>query len=120
MEEEVLWSILHKAWHAMPRKMLMAFIEQMKKFFTSSNSLYCKIDCQNGEVSTTAEVHKHFMEDTLSEVIENAGNMIKSNYISIDTRTLPVNGQITTDNCLLVKTDIILKSLKIDYNYKYL
>lgn len=96
------------------------FIEQMKKFFTSSNSLYCKIDCQNGEVSTTTEVLKHFMEDTLSEVIENAGNMIKSNYISIDTRTLPVNGQITTDNCLLVKTDIILKSLKIDYKYKYL
>ena len=92
----------------------------MKKFFTSSDSFYCEINCQNGEVFITTKVHKHFMEDTLSEVIENAGNMIKSNYISIDTRTLPVDGKIITDNCLLVKTDIILKSLKIDYKYKYL
>ena len=46
--------------------------------------------------------------------------MIKSNYISIDTRTLPVNGKIVMDNCLLVKTDIKVKSLKLDYKYKYL
>ena len=33
MEEEVLWSILHKAWQDMPRKMLRAFMEQMKNYY---------------------------------------------------------------------------------------
>lgn len=32
MEEEVLWSILHKAWQSMPRKILFSFVEQMKNY----------------------------------------------------------------------------------------
>lgn len=96
------------------------FIEKMKNFYSPSNSFHCEINCQNGMVLVTVKVRKSFAEETFSEIIENAGNMIKSNYISIDTRTLPVDGKIVMDNCLLVKTDIKVKSLKLDYKYKYL
>ena len=46
--------------------------------------------------------------------------MIKSNYLTIETRKLPKGGKITVNECLLVETNTNLLNLKIDYKYKYL
>ena len=54
-------------------------------------------------------------------ITENAGNMIKSEYLSIEDRTLPNStGTIEKTDCLYLTTDGILSDLKINYKYMYL
>ena len=71
------------------------FIERAKKYYISSNPLSCEINCKTGEVIIKTKILLHFKDSTFTEVIENAGNMIKSNYLIIDTRMLPEDGKIT-------------------------
>lgn len=61
----------------------------------------------------------------VSEVInlvENSGDMIKSNYIKIEDRKIfnEQTGLITADNCLAVTSNCDLSNLKINYRYTYL
>ena len=56
-----------------------------------------------------------------SHIKENIGDMICSDYLIIDERTLPnIDGIITSSDCLEVKTDCDLNNLQIIYNYMYM
>ena len=97
------------------------FIEEMKKFFIGN--LFCDINCKTGAVQISGKIKQYNgseMIEVPEPIIENAGNMIKSNYLTIETRTLPVNGKINAIDCLLVKTNSELFNLKINYKYMYL
>lgn len=93
----------------------IAFVDEMKTFYTLKNPLHYDIDCKTGKVTISVK-----LSDVSETITENAGNTIKSNYLSIDTRKIPVNGKITTGECLLVKSDINLSNCLIDYKYMYL
>lgn len=97
------------------------FIDEMKKFFIGS--LSCVINCKNGSVIISGKIRQYNgseMVEINEPITENAGNMIKSNYLTIDTRILPKEGKISSNNCLLVKTNSELSKLIIDYKYMYL
>ena len=97
------------------------FVKEMKKFLVTNSRLSCVINCKTGQVNISATVKQY--NGTAMEnysLTENAGNMIKSNYLSIDTRKLPENGFITENQCLMVTTNTILNNLKINYKYMYL
>ena len=97
------------------------FITAMKKFFTGSFSF--KINNQTGEVVFSGKVNLYFNPDQAQyqTITENAGNMIKSNYLTIDTRCLPnEKGQIDRQSTLEVKTNTELRNLKINYKNMYL
>ena len=97
------------------------FVKEMKKFLVTNSKLSCVINCKTGQVNISTTVKQYngtAMEDY--SLTENAGNMIKSNYLSIDTRKLPENGFITANQCLMVTTNTILNKLKINYKYMYL
>ena len=97
------------------------FIDEMKKFFI--DSLSCVINCKNGSVTISGKIRQYNgseMVEINEPITENAGNMIKSNYLTIDTRILPKEGKISSNNCLLVKTNSELSKLIIDYKYMYL
>lgn len=51
---------------------------------------------------------------------ENIGDMARSNYLIIDSRTLPKDGKITTTECLEISSDCNLSNVKLIYNYMYL
>lgn len=108
------------------------FISKMKTFFpkkeeensTEYKNFSFKIDNKTGEVVISGEINL-FTSSALEQVksqaiIENAGNMIKSNYLSIDTRCLPKNGFISSGECLPVSTNSNLLNLKINYKNMYL
>ena len=88
------------------------FVNTMKE--NLSQKLTCSIDCQNGSVIISRVIN----ENTITE---NAGNMIKSIYLTIETRKKPNDSwQITSAECLSVNTNTKLDNLKINYKYKYL
>lgn len=97
-----------------------SFIDYMKKFYDDSNLVFCSINNQTGEVIIKTKVLLNSNDEKYSEITENAGNMIKSNYLSIEIRGEPKDGIINSSNCLLVKSNIELSNFKIDYKYKYL
>lgn len=79
-----------------------------------SQKLTCSIDCQNGNVIISRVINE-------KTITENAGNMIKSKYLTIETRKKPNDSwQITSAECLSVNTNTKLDNLKINYKYKYL
>ena len=92
-----------------------AFINEMKTFYDLECPLQYNIDCKTGKVTISVK-----LSDVSETITENAGNTIKSNYLSIDTRKIPVNGKITAGECLLVQSDITLNNCLIDYKYMYL
>ena len=103
------------------------FLEQLNDFINpESNNLECKINCKTGEVTISTSIKKAELDEennltsSYVSITENAGNMIKSNYLNIDMRLLPVNGKIGIDQCLQVSTNTTLENLKIDYKYLYL
>ena len=80
------------------------------------------INCKNGETTIKGHINT-YTENGLASInpTENAGNMIRSKYLSIKNRKLPENGSITERQSLLLKvTNISLENFKIQYNYKYL
>ena len=97
------------------------FIEQMKGFF--KGNLRCSINNKNGEVLISGEINIYNNGETPTTslpITENAGNMIKSNYLTIEARKIPENGWVGTNECLFIKTNTELFDLKIDYKYRYL
>jgi hypothetical protein len=93
-----------------------AFVSEMKTFYTLEDyPLHYDIDCKTGKVTISVK-----LSNTSTTITENAGNTIKSNYLSIDTRKMPVDGKITAGECLLVQSDITLNNCLIDYKYMYL
>ena len=97
------------------------FIEQMKGFF--KGILRCSINNKNGEVLISGEINIYNNGETPTTslpITENAGNMIKSNYLTIEARKIPENGWVGTNECLFIKTNTELFDLKIDYKYRYL
>lgn len=92
--------------------------------------LKCVINSKTGEVLITEKINfynggkidseTNLLPVSTQTITENAGNMVKSNYLTIDVRTLPQEGKIMSTNCLLVKTNTELNNLKINYKYKYL
>ena len=52
---------------------------------------------------------------------QNAGDMIRSNFITLETRTLPnENNYITALECLKVSFNCPVENFQIIYNYMYL
>ena len=97
------------------------FIDEMKKFFI--DSLSCTINCKNGSVIVSGKIKQYNGSEMIEigePITENAGNMIKSDYLTIDTRILSEDGKIDYNNCLLVKTNSKLSNFTIDYKYMYL
>lgn len=107
------------------------FYQEMTKLLNSSTMKY-SINCKTGQVQVTAKINKiktvtiDKENQTISfaysssDITENAGNMIKSNYLTIETRTLPIQGKIASNQCLYVAANTDITSLQIDYRYKYL
>ena len=91
------------------------FIDKMPDFL--SDTLSFNINCKNGKVTVSGILPTFSANETITE---NAGNMIKSNYLTIETRKLPKEGLIKTSECLLVETNTNLLNLKIDYKYMFL
>ena len=91
------------------------FIDKMLDFLPDKLSF--NINCKNGKVTVSGILPTFSANETITE---NAGNMIKSNYLTIETRKLPKDGLIKTSECLLVETNTNLLNLKIDYKYMYL
>ena len=101
------------------------FVGNMKNFLVKKQELpyafFCEINCKTGQVNISATVKQYNGTEMENYYLtENAGNMIKSNYLSIDTRKLPEDGFITENQCLMVTTNTILSNLKINYKYMYL
>lgn len=52
---------------------------------------------------------------------ENAGTMLRSEFLTLEDRTLPVNNVITKDNCLKIYSERVgISNFKIEYKYMYL
>lgn len=105
------------------------FIPQMLLFYPledaegEKNPLKIQINCKTGEVTISGKIlfyNGTEMVETQEPIIENAGNMIKSNYLSIGTRKLPKDGKIQYSQCLQVSTNSKIDNLKINYKYMYL
>jgi hypothetical protein len=103
------------------------FINQMKNFF--KGDLECIINNKTGEVLISGIINLYngegltednLLSTTSTPITENAGNMIKSNYLTIEAVNLPNTGWIESINCLFIKTNTELFDLKINYKYRYL
>lgn len=98
------------------------FLGEFVKFIPSS--LTYTINSKTGKVTSKGDI-KYYPDLTLTfgtkkGVIENAGNMVKSDYLTIETRILPKNGIIDASHCSSVTTNSVLSNLKINYKYMYL
>ena len=106
------------------------FIKQMLNFIPLETPLICTINSKTGEVTIKKKINQYaggeidsttgLLPVNSQTITENAGNMIKSNYLTISTRTLPDKGIINSTNCILVSTNVELNNLKINYKYRYL
>lgn len=91
------------------------FITYMLDFF-NSGVINFKINSKLGFVKIDTNVKINNKE--IVTVEENAGNIIKSPYLIISDRTLPVDGKIK--DYLQVKTNTIMNNFIIDYKYNFL
>ena len=55
-----------------------------------------------------------------SQIIENSGDMARSKYLVLEERKLPVNNEITSNECIQVVSNYDLFKFRIEYQYKYL
>ena len=107
-----------------------AFITEMKKIFNESSSIPVSymFNSKTGESTVSLNI---FMKDLNNNsnvtvldqsipIIENAGDMARSSYLIIDSRTLPTDGKITTDDCLTITSNCNLSNVQLVYNYMYL
>ena len=59
--------------------------------------------------------------DKFMTIKENAGDMVKSKYLTIEDRKMPSKENTITENeCILVTADCNISNLSIDYKYLYL
>ena len=80
-------------------------------FFTTKKIIF-EIDCAKGITKIKTNVI------TYGEIEENAGNMIKSPYLTISDRVKPIDGKI--ENYILITTNSSINDFIIDYKYKFL
>ena len=111
-----------------------SFIEAFSSMFPPDFNINCSIDSETGvaEAEFDIKVMRVSVDNsnentgistklTNAHIKENIGDMICSDYLIIDERTLPnANGSITPDDCLQITTDCDLNNLQIIYNYMYL
>lgn len=81
--------------------------------FLINKSFTFSIDCKKGSVVISGEVNSYDgLKYSATKITENAGNIVKSEYLYLEK---------DEDQCLLaVTTNIDLNDLIIDYKYKYL
>lgn len=129
MRANSLFSDIHTG--ALSENFDQYFIKQMKRFLPQEeNYLNCIFNSQNGEVIISGTIASYNPDGQIDEendvplieqtISENAGNMVKSNYLIIETRKLPKKGLISEKECLALTTNTELSNLKIDYKYMYL
>lgn len=75
-------------------------------------------------IATGSLIQGGYVQDVAAviDLVENSGDMIKSNYIKIEDRKIfnEQTGLISADNCLAVISNCDLSNLKINYQYTYL
>lgn len=92
------------------------FKNYMLSFFSEEQIIF-NIDCKKGIVKIRATIKEN--NTTLNRIIEeNAGNMMKSPYLTISDRVAPINGKI--DNYILITSNSSINNFIIDYKYKFL
>lgn len=100
-----------------------------KKFFLDNivnflpTTLKYTINSKTGKVTSSGIIKiitNNDLKGKEETIIENAGNMIKSNYLTIEAYELPKNGVITATNCASITTNSLLNNLQINYKYMYL
>lgn len=87
------------------------FIDEMKKLFPEGAQLFFIFNSKTGEAT---------VEILNQDIVENCGNMVKSVYLTLEERTLPLNGLISGAQMLKVLSNFSLTDLKIEYKYRYL
>ena len=95
----------------------------------------CWFNTQTGEATMTVNMNTLDFQDSEPEnfsdnitshiqITENSGDMARSKYITIKERKLPTNieGQmkITSNECLVVRSNCNLHNVRISYRYRYL
>lgn len=91
------------------------FITYMLNFF-NSGVINFEINSKLGIVKINTNVKIN--NEKIVVVEENAGNIIKSPYLTISDRILPENGKI--NKSLIVLTNTIMNNFIIDYKYNFL
>ena len=97
------------------------FLDNIVNFLPTA--LNYTINSKTGKVTSSGKIKIITNNDLTGKeetIIENAGNMIKSNYLTIEAYELPKNGIITATNCASITTNSLLNNLQINYKYMYL
>ena len=95
----------------------------MPLFLDSNHKNYdCKFFNKTGEVTFSGSVRTVTGPGTFEYkyITENAGDMVKSNYLILEKNNVPFEGNITQSHCLEISSNATLYDLKINYNYRYL
>lgn len=96
---------------------------------TGASKVYFYINkFRNPKIEDIVEANQSEEETTANTVIttsayenENAGDMVRSNYLMIEDRNIPgENGEINENNCLKIFTDANLLDFSLDCSYTYL
>lgn len=111
------------------------FIAEFKKMFVNNQVFNCSINSETGvaEMEFPLKIMRPYKDVNEQLVIEyqqitikeNIGDMICSDYLIIDERTLPTLTEegimtITAANCLEITADCTLTNFQIIYNYMYM
>lgn len=91
------------------------FKNRMRSFFMENIPIHFSFNSQNGVVEV-----KYQVAGKDKPIIENAGNIVKSEYIIIEPKTLLNKGVIEQSDCLSLTTSTKLENVLIDYKYMYL
>lgn len=96
---------------------------------TGTSKVYFYINkFRNPKIEDIVEANQSEEENSTNTIIttsayenENAGDMVRSNYLMIEDRNIPgENGEINEDNCLKIFTDANLLDFSLDCSYTYL
>jgi len=96
---------------------------------TGTSKVYFYINkFRNPKIEDIAEANQSEEETATNTVIttsayenENAGDMVRSNYLMIEDRNMPgENGEINENNCLKIFTDANLLDFSLNCSYTYL
>ena len=86
--------------------------------FFSDTKINFDIDSKRGIAKISARVLTNDDDINGISIEEKSGNMIKSPYLTISDRILPIDGKI--NNYLQITTNSAINDFIIDYKYKYL
>lgn len=95
----------------------------MSLFLDPNKTKYdCKFFNKTGEITFSGSVRTVTGPGTFEykKITENAGDMVKSNYLILEKNNVSFEGEITQSHCLEVSSSVELSNLEINYNYRYL